>query len=88
MKIEKQIEFDRIKDIWMQLAATEHAKEGDATFFGAEIVPEKDMLLIVAPNEKATAILEAVQNLDCLKKPGSGIAFSTPAKDFTILGKK
>ena len=64
------------------------AKEGDATFFGAEIVPEKDMLLIVAPNEKATAILEAVQNLDCLKKPGSGIAFSTPAKDFTILGKK
>lgn len=27
MKIEKQIEFDRIKDIWMQLAATEHAKE-------------------------------------------------------------
>lgn len=64
------------------------AKEGDATFFGAEIVPEKDLLLIVAPNDKASAIMQAIQNLDCLSKPGSGIAFSTPAQDFTILGKK
>lgn len=63
------------------------ANEGDATFFGAEIVPEKDLLLIVAPNEKASDILNSIQSLDCLSKPGSGIAFSTPAQNFAILGK-
>lgn len=63
------------------------AKEGDAKFFGMEIIPEKDMVLILAENEKADAILNAVRTLPCLAKPGSGIAFASPAENFTLLGK-
>ena len=63
------------------------AKPGDAKFFGVEIVPEKDMIMIVAESSKADEILEAIRNLPCLSQPGSGIAFSSPAADFTLLGK-
>lgn len=63
------------------------AKPGDAKFFGMEIVPEKDMLLILCENEKENAILDAVKNLPCLEKKGSGIAFSSDAKNFLVLGK-
>ena len=63
------------------------AKEGDAKFFGMEIIPEKDMIFVLAENEKADAILEAVRTLPCLSKPGSGIAFVSPAENFTLLGK-
>lgn len=63
------------------------AKEGDSKFFGIQIVPEKEMLWIVCETEKTSAIVEAIKNLDCLKQPGSGITFTMPASDFTILGK-
>ncbi|MGP1495333.1 MAG: P-II family nitrogen regulator [Treponema sp.] len=63
------------------------AKPGDSTFFGVEIVPEKDMILIAAESSKAEGILEAIRTLPCLSKPGSGIAFASPAVDFTVLGK-
>lgn len=63
------------------------AKEGDSKFFGMEIVPEKDMLLIVADNEKAENIVNAIKNLSFLQTPGSGIAFTVPADDFNLLGK-
>ena len=63
------------------------AREGDATFFGMEIVPEKDMILIVAENSKVEGIMDAIKNLPCLSKPGSGVAFASPAADFTVLGK-
>ena len=63
------------------------AKQGDAKFFGVEIVPEKDMVLIVAENAKADEILNAIKTLPCLSQPGSGIAFASPATDFTVLGK-
>ena len=63
------------------------AREGDATFFGMEIVPEKDMIMIVAENSKVDAIMDAIKNLPCLSKPGSGVAFASPAADFTVLGK-
>lgn len=64
------------------------AKPGDETFFGMEIVPEKDMIMIVAENSKVQAILDAVRELPCLAQPGSGIAFACPAENFTVLGKK
>ncbi len=63
------------------------AKEGDTKFFGIQIVPEKEMLWIVCETEKAPAIIDAIKNLECLKQPGSGITFTMPASDFTILGK-
>ena len=57
------------------------------TFFGMEIVPEKDLLMILVPSNKASEISDAIQNLPCLSKKGSGIVFTTPAENFTILGK-
>lgn len=63
------------------------AKEGDAKFFGAEIVPEKDMLLILVPKEKCDDIVNAIQSLPCFAKAGSGIIFCSNAHDFTLLGK-
>ncbi|MCR4733542.1 MAG: transcriptional regulator [Treponema sp.] len=64
------------------------AKEGDAKFFGMEIVPEKEMLMILVPSEKKDAIMEAVMKLECFSKAGSGIVFSSQAENFTLLGKK
>lgn len=64
------------------------AKEGDAKFFGMNIVPEKDLLIVLVPNEKCDAVLEAVKKLECLQTPGSGIAFCADAHDFTLLGAK
>jgi len=64
------------------------AKEGDESFFGVQIVPEKDMLLIVVDQEKKDAVMDAIQKLDCLSQPGSGIAFSSPVSQFHMLGKK
>ncbi len=68
------------------IAARGTAKEGDAKFFGMEIVPEKDMLIILVDNEKAEGVLDSIKNLACLAKPGSGIAFESPAQNFTFLG--
>lgn len=70
------------------LSARGTARPGDDTFFGVEIVPEKDMLLVLVENAKANQIIDAVKELECLSKPGSGIVFSNPAENFTLLGKK
>ncbi|WP_407426678.1 P-II family nitrogen regulator [Treponema sp.] len=63
------------------------AREDDEKFFGVHIVPEKDMLIIVVESSKKQAVLNAIQEVKCLKEPGMGIAFSSPAGDFTLLGK-
>lgn len=70
------------------LSARGTAKEGDAKFFGVEIVPEKDMLIILVPSEKKASIMNEVKRLPCLQKSGAGIVYCTEAEDFTILGKK
>lgn len=64
------------------------AKEGDAAFFGMKIVPEKEMLMILVPAEKKSAIVEAITTLPCFAEAGSGIIFCNEAQDFTVLGKK
>ena len=63
------------------------AKEGDAAFFGMKIVPEKEMLMILVPSEKKSAIVEAITALPCFSEAGSGIVFCNEAQDFTVLGK-
>ena len=64
------------------------AKEGDSTFFGVEIVPEKEMLMILVPQDKKEAVVNAVSSLSCFEKAGSGIIFCQNAHDFTLLGRK
>ena len=63
------------------------AREGDATFFGVDIVPEKEMLMILVPQNKRDEIVNAVSSLACFEKAGSGIIFSSTANNFTLLGK-
>ena len=63
------------------------AKEGDSKFFGVEIVPEKEMLMILVPAEKKESIVNAISALPCFAKAGSGIVFCNAAQDFTLLGK-
>ena len=58
------------------------AKEGDSTFFGVEIVPEKEMLMILVPHDKRDAIVQAVSSLACFEKAGSGIIFSNKVESF------
>ena len=69
------------------LSARGTAKEGDAKFFGMEIVPEKEMLMILVPSAKKTEILDAVKSLPCFEKAGSGIIFSNEVESFSVLGK-
>ena len=64
------------------------AREDDAAFFGMKIVPEKDMLIILVPEDKKQDILKAITELPCFAEAGSGIVFCNQAKDFTLLGKK
>ena len=69
------------------LSARGTAKEGDEKFFGMEIVPEKEMLMILVPSDKKEAVLDAVKSLPCLEKAGSGIVFSSEVESFYVLGK-
>ncbi len=64
------------------------AKEDDASFFGVQIVPEKDMLLIVVEHDKKEAVMKSIMELECLSQPGSGIVYSSPVSQFHMLGKK
>lgn len=60
--------------------------EEDAGFFGITIVPEKELLLVLAANDAAPAIFAAVRSAPCLAEPGSGIVFSVAAENFFPLG--
>lgn len=63
------------------------AREEDAKFFGMQIVPEKEMLLIVVDTQKKDEVFNAIKSLPCLSEPGSGIAFCSEVNDFALLGK-
>ena len=68
------------------LKARGTATNADASFFGITIVPEKELLLVLAPDDAAPAIFEAVRTAPCLEEQGSGIIFSMAAEDFFPLG--
>ncbi len=69
------------------LSARGTAREGDEKFFGMEIVPEKEMLIVLVPSDKKAEILDAVKALPCFEKAGSGIVFSSEVESFSVLGK-
>ncbi|MDR1832006.1 MAG: hypothetical protein LBQ97_04640 [Fusobacteriaceae bacterium] len=64
------------------------AKEGDALFFGVEIIPEKEMLLILCEKTQTKEIIDTLQNLPFLREQGMGIAFTMDAKNYTTFGAK
>ena len=62
-------------------------KEEDVRFFGITLVPEKEMLLIVAEDAKAEGILTAIGKIPHLTEPGGGIAYTMDVEQFIIFGK-
>ena len=70
------------------LGARGTGKEEDVKFFGIQLVPEKEMLLILVGSGQTGAVLEAIRSVPCLAEPGSGIAFCTDVERFMTLGGK
>lgn len=68
------------------LPARGTAKPGDETFLGVPLVPEKELLLVVVPSERAGEVCARVRALHCLSAPGSGVAFRVPVRSFATLG--
>lgn len=69
------------------LTARGTGTEEDVKFFCISLVPEKEMLLIVAPSDKVAPILDAVRNIKDLCEPGGGIAYTLDVEEFTVLGQ-
>lgn len=63
-------------------------KEEDVKFFGISIVPEKELLFMIADRSKASAILDSIKDLSCFSTPGSGICFCTDVEKFMLLGSR
>ena len=62
--------------------------EEDVSFFGITLVPEKEMLFIVAERAASPTIVGAIQGLSALSEPGGGIVFTMGVEEFAVLGKK
>lgn len=60
--------------------------EEDVKFFGIRLVPEKEILLIVAPRERIDGITRSIRELPFLSEPGGGILFSQAIEEFMLLG--
>lgn len=61
--------------------------EEDVKFFGITLVPEKDMLMIVAAKDKVQDIVKAVSTVPKLCEPGGGIVFTQNVEEFLVLGQ-
>lgn len=60
----------------------------DVKFFGISLAPEKEMLLIVADNERCAAIVSAMSGLPLFSEPGGGIIFTIAVEEFMTMGNK
>lgn len=60
----------------------------DMKFFSISLVPEKEMLLIVAAEDKVKDIVAAVGNVPKLCEPGGGILFNINVEEFIRLGEE
>ncbi|MDR1611691.1 MAG: P-II family nitrogen regulator [Planctomycetota bacterium] len=69
------------------LSARGTGTEEDVKFFGITLVPEKEMLFIVAEEDKLPAIVEAIGTVETLNEPGGGIVFSMDVEEFIPLGR-
>ncbi|MDR1945777.1 MAG: P-II family nitrogen regulator [Desulfovibrio sp.] len=63
------------------------ASEEDVKFFGITLVPEKEVLMIVAEKTLVGPILEAVRKVPALAEPGGGIVYSMDVEEFILLGQ-
>ena len=54
---------------------------------GISLFPEKEMLFIIAKNDKVDAIIDAIGATLYLRESGGGIIFTTNVEQFITLGK-
>ena len=57
----------------------------DAKFLGVQIVPEKEMILILSAADQTDKIVKAITELKCLDEPGIGIIYTQDVTDFKNL---
>ena len=69
------------------LAARGTGTEDDVKFFGITLVPEKEMLMIIAEKEKVAPIVKAIGSVPKLSEPGGGIVFTQNVEEFILLGQ-
>lgn len=60
--------------------------EEDVSFFGISLVPEKEMLLIVARSDTVDSIIKAVNSVPHIRQPGGGVVFYLNIERFLPLG--
>lgn len=60
--------------------------EADVKFFGAPLVPEKEILMIIIDHTRLETVLNAINAMPALKKKGMGIVFTMPVRNFHTLG--
>ena len=70
------------------LTARGTGTEEDVKFFGICLVPEKEMLMIVAESETVPTILEAVNSVPNIRQPGGGVVYHMNIERFMPLGRK
>lgn len=58
----------------------------DVKFFGTPIVSEKEILMIVMEEDKADAVVKAIEGMEVLRQKGRAVMFSVPVKRFVNLG--
>ncbi len=70
------------------LGARGTGTEEDVKFFGITLVPEKEMLMIVAEEGKVKGIVEEIAQVETLNEPGGGIIYNQNVEEFIVLGGK
>lgn len=63
------------------------ASEEDVKFFGITLVPEKEVLMIVAEKGSVDAIVAAIRTVPTLAEPGGGIVYTMNVEQFILLGQ-
>lgn len=61
-------------------------KEEDVKFFGVQLVPEKEMLLMLVDAKKTQVVLDAIKTVPQFAQLGSGLAFCIDVEEFITLG--
>lgn len=69
------------------LTARGTGTEEDVKFFGICLVPEKEMLMIIAETETVPTILKAINSVPNITQPGGGVVFHMNVERFLPLGK-
>ena len=70
------------------LTARGTGTQEDVKFFGITLVPEKEILMIVAERPDVDKIMSAVNSIPALCEPGGGIVYTMNVEEFITLGKK